>query len=201
MSKSGKILGAAVLAAGMMLAGLGPVRADDVSDGIGKAGELYGQGDLAGALQELGFATATIQSKLAEAYAGTLPDAPEGWTAGEVDTQSMAMMGMGQTVSRSYTSPDGNSVTLTLSVDSPLLQSMGMLFANPMMAAQAGYQRARMNGMDAMMKDDKSGNVQIMMVIANRMMLNAEANGVPADQVKALFGAWKFDELKKLAGM
>ncbi|MCF4167644.1 hypothetical protein L2U69_18505 [Zavarzinia compransoris] len=198
MNKSGKILGAAVLAAGVMLSGLGPARADDVGDGIAKAGELYGAGDLGGALQELAFATAEIQAKLSAAYGETMPDAPEGWSADEPESQSM--MGMGQNVTRDYTAPDGNSVRLTLSVDSPLMQSMGMLFGNPMMAAQAGYKRMRVSGMDAMVKDD-GGSVQIMMAIGGRMLLNAESSSVPADQVKALFSAWKIDELKKLAGM
>lgn len=189
------------LAGGLVLGAAGPVLADEVADGLGLAAELYGKGDLAGALKELGFASAAIQEKLNGSYGSTFPEAPAGWTAGEVDAQSMAMMGMGQTVARDYTNAEGNTVKLSLVADSPMLQSMGMMFTNPMMAAQAGYTRIRVGREEAMLKDDKSGQVQILLALGNRLLLQAESNGVPADQVKALFSAWKIDELKKLAGL
>ncbi len=202
MKKTGYTLRVAALAGFIAVTGLGAARADDVSDGLAKASELYAKGDLAGAMKEIGFATSGIQTKLNEAYASTLPDAPAGWTAEAVDAQSMAIMGMGQNISRTYTDANGNSVKLSLAADSPLMQSMGMVFANPMMAAQAGFTRIRVGGEEALLKDDKQDNsVQIVLTLGGRLLLMAEANNVPADQVKAIFSAWKIDQLKKLAGI
>ncbi|MFA5123093.1 hypothetical protein [Zavarzinia sp.] len=202
MKKTANALRVAALAGLIAVAGLGVARADEVSDGLAKAGELYAKGDLAGAMKEIGFASSGIQSKLNDAYASTLPEPPAGWTAEAVDAQSMAIMGMGQNISRTYTDANGNSVKLSLAADSPLLQSMGMVFANPMMAAQAGFTRVRVGSEEALMQDDKQANsVQIMLTLGGRLLLMAEASNVPADQVKALFSAWKIDQLKKLAGI
>ncbi|PWR19584.1 hypothetical protein [Zavarzinia compransoris] len=201
MTKTATMLKAAVLGAGLLITGLTAARADEVGDGIAKAGELYAAGDLAGALRELGFATTGIQGRLNESYGATLPEPPAGWTADAVDAQNAAVMGLGQSLTRTYTDPNGNTVKLSLAVDSPLLQTMGMIFANPMLAAQAGYQRLRIGSEDAMLQDDKAGNISIMLSIGGRMLLTAETGSVPLDQVKALFGAWKIAELKKLAGI
>ena len=180
-------------------------RADDISDGLAKAAELYAKGDLAGAQKEIAFANSAIAQKLNEAYGGTFPEPPAGWTADEVSAESMAMMGMGQTVSRTYTdSASGGTVKLSLVADSPMLQSLGMIFANPMMAAQAGFQRVRIGGEEAMMQADKASNTtQIMMPLAGgRLLLQAEGStGVSADAVKSLMSAWKIDQVKKLAGL
>lgn len=201
MSAMVKRLGTAVLAAGLMFCAGRAALADEISDGLALSADLYAKGDLAGALKELGFATAAIQARMNQSYGSTFPEPPAGWTADEVDAQSMAMMGMGQSVSRDYTNAAGSSVKLSLTADSPMLQSMGMVFANPMMAAQAGFQRIRVGREEAMLKDDKSGQVQILLTLGGRLLLQAEGNGASADEVKALFGAWKIDELKKLAGM
>ncbi|MCW0180483.1 MAG: hypothetical protein OJI70_01830 [Zavarzinia sp.] len=191
----------AATAAALLLATSVPGHADEISDGLTLSADLYAKGDFAGALKELGFATAAIQARMNESYGSTFPEPPAGWTADEVDAQSMAMMGMGQSVSRDYTNAEGNSVKLSMTADSPMLQSMGMVFANPMMAAQAGFQRIRIGREEAMLKDDKSGQVQILLTLGGRLLLQAEGNGVSADEVKALFGSWKIDEVKKLAGM
>lgn len=201
MTKTATMLKAAVFGAGLLLTGLQAARADEVSDGIAKANELYAAGDYAGALRELGFATTGIQARMNDSYGTTFPEAPAGWTADAVDAQNVAAMGLGQNLSRTYTDPNGNSVKLSLAVDSPLLQTMGMIFANPMLAAQAGYQRLRVGNEDAMLQDDKAGNISIMLAIGGRLLLTAETSSVPLDQVKALFTAWKIAELKKLAGM
>lgn len=197
------LLAAAV--AGALSFGSLSARADDISDGLAKAAQLYAAGDLAGAQKEIGFASTAIAQQLNEAYGATFPEAPAGWTSSEASAESMAMMGMGQTVSRTYTdSAGGGTVTLSLVADSPMLQSLGMIFANPMMAAQAGFQRVRIGSEDAMMQADKSsGTTQIMLVLAGgRLLLQAEgSNGVPADAVKALMSAWKIDQVKKLAGL
>ncbi|PWR24599.1 exosortase-associated EpsI family protein [Zavarzinia aquatilis] len=201
MSAMVKRLGTAVLAAGLIFGAGRMALADEISDGLALSADLYAKGDLAGALKELGFATAAIQAKMNESYGSTFPEPPAGWTADEVDAQSMAIMGMGQNVSRTYTNANGNSVKLSLTADSPMLQSMGMIFANPMMAAQAGFQRIRVGREEAMLKDDKSGQVQILLTVGSRLLLQAEGSGASVDEVKALFSAWKVDEVKKLAGM
>ncbi len=201
MSAMVKRLGTAALAAGLIFGAGRMALADEISDGLALSADLYAKGDLAGALKELGFATAAIQAKMNDSYGSTFPEPPAGWSADEVDAQSMAMMGMGQNVSRTYTNANGNSVKLSLTADSPMLQSMGMIFANPMMAAQAGFQRIRVGREEAMLKDDKSGQVQILLTVGGRLLLQAEGNGASVEEVKALFGAWKIDEVKKLAGM
>lgn len=193
----------ALALAGALSAGSLAARADETADGLARALELYNKADLAGALREIAFANSAIAQKLNEAYGSTLPEAPAGWTADEISVETSAVMGLGQSVSRVYSDPNGASVRLSLAADSPLLQTMGMVFSNPMLAAQAGFQRVRINGEEALIQTDKAGGTtMVMLVIAGRLLLQAEgSDGATEDAVKSLMSAWKIDDLKRLAGI
>lgn len=180
-----------------------PARADDVADGIASAGALYAAGDLAGALKELSYAQSAVAGRLNEAFMATFPAAPSGWQADDAETQQSGFMGIGQSVERRYTKAAGGSVKLMAALDSPLMQTMGMLAGNPMMAASAGYSRARVSGREAMLKAEKAGGeVQLLMLVGGRLMITADGSGgATADDVKALVTAWDVDQLVKLGGL
>ncbi|MDP6482332.1 MAG: hypothetical protein QGH70_00615, partial [Nitrospinota bacterium] len=84
----------------------------------------------------------------------SLPPAPPGWTAEEVETQGMAMMGGGQVITRAYREESGEgSVKAQLVVDSPMIQGLAMMLNNPaMLGAQGRMKRVRIKRENALLK-------------------------------------------------
>ena len=112
--------------------------ADEISDTIEEAKELYLEGKYSEASSELQFAVNQIQNLQAEQLKKLLPDALAGWEAeeGTASIGAMGFFGGGLTVSRTYRKKDtGESIEIQILTDSPLLQSMLMFLTNPMMSA------------------------------------------------------------------
>ncbi len=112
--------------------------ADEISDTIEEAKELYLEGKYSEASSELQFAVNQIQNLQAEQLKKLLPDALAGWEAeeGTASIGAMGFFGGGLTVSRTYRKEDtGESIEIQILTDSPLLQSMLMFLTNPMMSA------------------------------------------------------------------
>lgn len=178
-------------------------RADEISDGLVQAGQRYGAGDLAGALKELGFAHAALTTKLNDAFTATFPAAPQGWQAVDAAPQQPVFMGLGQSVERRYDKAAGGALKLTITLDSPLMQTMAMLAGNPIMAASAGYVRTQVANREAMLKvDQDSGEVQLLMVMGGRLMITADGDGgATGEDAKALVARWDLDQVVKLGGL
>lgn len=79
-------------------------------------------------------ASKMVTAKYRGSLLAAFPAAPEGWTfrADKQDDAAMMMMGLtGLSIERRYSSPENESCTLTLMVNSPMIQMMTMAFANP----------------------------------------------------------------------
>ncbi|TCP38680.1 hypothetical protein [Rhodovulum marinum] len=113
--------------------------ADDVTDTLQSAIEAYESGDVKYALEEIAYAQQLLQAMKAEGLTGFLPPAPDGWTR-EVETdmnQGLAMMGGGTGAEATYAG-DGQSFTVTLMADNPMVAAMAAMFGNPMLMGTAG---------------------------------------------------------------
>src|SRR5471030_784461 len=79
-------------------------RADDVTNQINEALAAYGRKDLPTAIAGLEAALNLMRQSRADSYGASLPAAPAGWKADEVETVSagMAMAGGGVGASRKY---------------------------------------------------------------------------------------------------
>ncbi len=112
--------------------------ADEISDTIEEAKELYLEGKYSEASSELQFAVNQIQNLQADQLKKLLPDPLAGWEAEEATASigAMGFFGGGLSVSRTYRKEDtGESIEIQILTDSPLLQSMLMFLTNPMMSA------------------------------------------------------------------
>uniref|UniRef100_UPI000255828C hypothetical protein n=1 Tax=Oceanicola sp. S124 TaxID=1042378 RepID=UPI000255828C len=120
-----------------------------------------------------------------------LPEAPEGWTR-EIDesaNEGMAMMGMGgSTAAADYTSPSGDSFTLTLAADNPMVISMAGMLGNPQMMAMMGelveFGDQRMV--------NQSG--EISGLVAGRVLVQASGSA-SAEEMTAILGTLDFTGL------
>lgn len=143
------VMGVLVLAGSLMAAGdkktdkpLVIDKPDEVETHVAIALNAYRAEKPADAIAELQAAINLIQAQLSKTLAGQLPDAPQGWSAGEVESDSMSVGAGGQghafsTAKRTYTrKADKAEVTVEIT-DSTIIigahKQMAQAFQNPQM--------------------------------------------------------------------
>ncbi|MCB2187156.1 MAG: hypothetical protein KQJ78_12105 [Deltaproteobacteria bacterium] len=204
MRAQGKML--TLIAAGLVLilAQGRPALADDISDRLKKGTELYEQGDLAGALEELELAITQIRQKKGEALEKVFPAAPAGWQAEKAESQAAGpgMFGGGVTATQAYrqTSGEGTAEIQIIS-DSPLIQTLGMFLANPMFL-QGGEQGKLVviKGQKALLKKTGDDSAELQTLLDNKVLVRVEVSGVKGpDQVAQTFAeAIEFEKIRAL---
>lgn len=164
-------LAAGALALGLALAPAGPARADAVTDALEAALAAYRAGDLPNTAAQVTTAGKAVQEQQAARLAAFLPPAPEGWSmeSGSDAAAGLAMMGMaGTVVEGRYNDPQGNSFTLTLTADSPMVATMAGVLGNPQMMAMMG-KVVKVGGTDMM---DQSGSLSAL--VGGRVLVQAQ---------------------------
>ncbi|HEY0526731.1 MAG TPA: hypothetical protein VGD08_25290 [Stellaceae bacterium] len=196
--------GSAAIVAVLALAAT-PALADDITDQLDSGKALYAKGDYAQALSELQFAINDIQKKVSERYVAVMPAAPAGWEADEPEAQSGAMLGGGQVITRHYHEQNGGEgqMTLTVSVDIPMIQAMSAMLTNPaLISADPQAKRVRVGGDNAVLKwnaPNKSGEVTMM--LGSRILAQLEGQNLKSDAVLQDFMKnWDMKPLKTAAG-
>ena len=161
-----------------------PVQADEISDTLTSAREAYEAGDVQYALEELDYARSKLLELKTDALGAFLPAAPDGWTR-EVNTEAnaaMAMMGGGVGAEAEYLSPDGESYSVQMFADNPMVASMSAMITN---AGAMGMKTERIGRQKFAVQDD-----QTMGLIANRILIQVE--GVHAETRKSLLETMDF---------
>lgn len=162
-----------------------PVHADDVTDSVMEALQLYKKGDLAGAAGNLDYAAQLIRQKKGDQLQMLLPKPLPGWNAEDADSQAIgtAMLGGAITASRKYRK-GGSRVTVSIVTDSPMLQSIMMMFTNPIFAQSGGGRIEKINGHKAIINfKPKPGRGKIQMVVANRFLITVEGHKVSKEEM------------------
>jgi hypothetical protein len=176
------------------------VYADEITDSINEALQNYKDGKHSEAMTSLNYASQLIAQKKGGDLQSLLPKPLQGWTAEDATSQAagVQMLGGGVTAERRYRK-DSGSVSIKILTDSPLLQSMMMMFTNPMMATADGGKMEKIGGEKAIVKynaANKDGNINI--AVANRFLITVEGNDVSLGDLKAYAGAVDY---KKLAAI
>jgi len=186
-----------ILAISMLISTM-PNVADDVTDTIEDALAAYKEGDMAGAKEDLSYALELLKQQKGDTLKSYLPEPIEGWSAESVkaETAGAAMLGGGTTVSRVYKKGDAR-VEINIITDSPLMQSLGGMFANPMFASGGKLKRIkREKAMIEYNPDRHSGKVTLM--VANRFLVTVEGRNVSEDELISYTRQIDFKALKKL---
>ncbi len=186
------------LALALLMGGVAlfPARADDVTDQINAALSAYGRKDLPKAIAGLEAALSVLRQSRADSYGALLPAAPAGWTADDVETVSIgaAIAGGGTGASRNY-HKGGDTVTVSILADSPLLQAVSAL-ASSGMAALGGVRTQIVNGRRTMyMKDDGAFTT----IVGDRVLVRVEGKGQPEDTLKQFLTAIDFPAVERIA--
>ncbi len=177
-----------------------PALADDVTDSIDEALDYYKNGEYTDAVDSLNYASQLIQQKKSENLTTFLPEPLEGWTSKEPESKSAgaAMFGGGISAERKY-SKGKNRITIEIIADSPMLQSVMMMFSNPMYATSDGGKLEKIKRQKAIVKfkpESMSGEIKI--VVANRFLVTVKGNKTTKKDLKDYAKAIKY---KKLAAM
>jgi hypothetical protein len=173
---------------------------DPVLVSIEEATEFYRGGNYSEAVSSLNLAVQQIQEKKGSTLAGLLPEPLEGWIADAAKSEvaAAAMLGGGLTVERTYRK-DQASVQIQIVSDSPMLQAMMMMFANPMFASADGGRMERFGRQKAIVKfDPATGRGSINAVVANRFLIALDSRGASEDELRAYAAAVDFDKIAAL---
>jgi hypothetical protein len=180
MQKTHMNVAKAVLLAIVLVASFGLAHADEVTDSIKEALQQYKNGEYSAAAGSLDYAAQLIRQKKGEQLQSFLPKPLTGWTARDSTSQAVgtAMFGGGISAERQY-HKGSSSVTITIVTDSPLLQSMMMMFTTPMFIVSEGRKLEKIGGQKAIVKynrSDKEGEINI--VVANRFLVTVNGKKV-----------------------
>jgi hypothetical protein len=170
---------------------------DPVLKTINEAVIHYKNGKLSSAVTSLEYASQMIRQKKGEALGKLLPEPLSGWTAKQADNKAMgsAMFGGAITAERQYIK-DNSSITVRFSTDSPMMQSMMMMFSNPIFSSSAGKLEL-IKGQKAIVDyKDTTGTVNI--VIDNKVLITVEGNNVKREDLMAYAAKIDMDKLAKL---
>ena len=183
--------------------------AEDIVEQIEIGLERYQEQDYAGAITELEFAINDLRKMMADRIGETFPEPPDGWTAGDTSSDAGAMAaaamfgGGGTLLERGYQEDGGDgSVSATLMIDNPMIQSMAVMFNNPaLMAAQPNTDRVRIGRETAMLEwNPERGSGKISMLLDGRIMMQLEGRQLSSQDILIdLLTGWDLDALRTQA--
>ncbi|MGM0983332.1 MAG: hypothetical protein ACQEXG_07870 [Pseudomonadota bacterium] len=206
--------GIGLLTSGALVASLGLVsaqaqaQADGVVEQIELGLELYQEQEYGAAITELEFAINDIRKLVSERIAETFPDAPEGWSAGTVESAggggAAAMFGGGGSMlEREYRQEQGGGrLTAKLMIDNPMIQAMSAMFNNPaMIAAQPNMERIRIGRDSALLKwQPERGNAEVSFLMDGRILMQVNGQGLDSQAPAVeLLEAWDLDAVREQA--
>lgn len=164
--------------------------ADEVTDTLDAVSSAYAAGDYNLAIEELNFALAQLQGLRTESLGAYLPPAPEGWTL-EVSSEMsgfLSMAGGGIGAEGTYEG-DGESFSVTIVADSPMVTAMGSMLSNPMIARASGGLVTRMGPVKVLEMDGSLSTI-----VDSRILIQAE--GASTDIMMPVLEQLDFDGLK-----
>jgi hypothetical protein len=167
--------------------------ADDFTDELDKARQLYEKHDLKGSSTELGFAARVLNDKRVALYAALFAPAPSGWKVDESDSDhgtggalASQMMGGAVMVERTYRQDDGDGeIRAEVLAESPMIQSMAVLAANPMYMDK-GAKRVSIGDGNAVLKYDDGEKSGELTLVVGASSIKLTGNAVSSDAMVTL---------------
>jgi len=168
-----------IAAAALTLAGAQAPMADEITEALESAIAAHEEGDTQYAIEELDYARQLLQAQKTDALVEFLPAAPQGWTR-EVNTEmnaGLAMMGGGTGAEATYQGT-GQSITVTIMADNPMVGAMSGMISN---AAMLGAKVERVGREKFMVKDGEINGL-----VDKRILV--KATGGTVEDMLALLG-------------
>lgn len=174
--------------------------ADDVTDTVEEAMVAYKNGEYKKASEDLSYVLEIINQKKGNDLKAYLPEPLSGWTADETVSQTAgaSMFGGGTMLNRAYHKDDA-SVTIDMVMDSPMIQGVAAMIANPMIRSSDGGELIRINREKAVVKyNAKEHSGEITLIVANRIMITIKGDKVTKEDLMAYGNAIDVKKLKDM---
>jgi len=177
----------------------GAVFADEITDSIEEAKEYYKEGDYVEAANSLDHASQLIRQKRSGKLEALLPEPLAGWSAEDVKSQAAGPGYLGGMISakRKY-KKDRSSVTIEIITDSPALQTVVMMFSNPVYATDDGGKFTKIKRQKAIIKyrpSQKKGEVNIL--VAKQYLVSVKGRNINQNDLVDYASAIDYKNLKK----
>lgn len=165
-----------------------------------RAGTSFGEGRYSACLSDIREATTMVMAERAKLIRAALPAAPRGLEKLPPDEAAAAMGGfaaafastVGTMVNQEY-SGETKSITVTVTVDSPLMQMFAMTIANPEML-EKGSELIKYGTYKGVLKDDGSGSFQLQIML-DKTMVQVDSSGMSDDELLAFMDQKAVDAL------
>jgi len=183
----------------IMFSAFGTSWADDIIEAITEGLEYYKEGDFGEAVGSLDYAAQLIRQKRASKLEAFLPATLPGWKAKDVESQASGQAIFGGMVSAKREYRKGSSsVTVDIVADSPILQSMVMMFSNPAFAAADGGRLRKIKRQKAIVKYRSSNQEgEITIVVDKRYLVSIKGRKVSEEALVNYASAIDYKKLKK----
>jgi hypothetical protein len=173
---------------------------DEITRTINDAVEQYKDGNYSDAIENLDYAAQLIRQIRSENLEDLFPIPLSGWEAEEATSTALgtSMFGGGISAEQRYTK-GSKRIEISIVTDSPMLQTMLMMFSNPMIASSSGGKLERINGQKAIVKyssNDEEG--EITMVIDNRFLVTVRGDHIIKNDLKDYANAIDLKKLEDL---
>lgn len=171
--------------------------ADEVTEAISEGLSHYKKGDLSSAASQLDYAATLVRQQKAKTITAVFPAPLGGWTADDASSESAGamMMGGGITANRAYYKGDDQSLTIELIMDSAIIQSMIPMLSNPSMIAMSGGKLKKIQGLNAMIKQD-NGEIEVVLITKSSAMITLKGDGASEEDVMAYAKAMDLTKLE-----
>jgi hypothetical protein len=103
-------------------------------------------------------------------------------------TQSLVVIGGGSGIEATYRGPDGQSFTLSIYADNPMILSMREMFVNEMLVTMMGGKKT-MGGGEYLVQDEQS----VFTIVDDRMVV--QAMGAPVATMEPVLAALDYAAL------
>ena len=128
-----------LILASFLLAMPAAAQPDEIADQVTAGLTAYKRKDIAAAIDALETAVNLLRQERLNGWKALMPAPPAGWTADPavIGSDGTPLLGGGMKLSRHY-AKGSDTVDISVLADSPLVQTMGAVFNNPLFAAITG---------------------------------------------------------------
>ena len=174
-----------------------PAFADDVTDDIGRATQVYQSGDIKKAMAMLDNVITKMNKKRDGFFLSSFPEPMAGWTASDalVNPMAEAVMGSGSLLTRYYTKATGEKMELRIMSGSNLVRGASGMTNSPLAklaAAKSEKKKDNIRGFEVKSKFKKGK--QRVMLLAGSTMVFALSEDVPEAEMRAYLAKFPLEE-------
>jgi hypothetical protein len=174
------------------------VRADEIETALQTALDAHKSGNSTAASQAMAEATRLMNAKLASGFADALPTAIGIWKAGKLETQTLEGAGGGTSLRRAYRHGDKEKgeerrANAVITVDSPVMEKVGSLLANPQIGALLGNKPLKVGSHSAVFIE-KQGLIQF--IVNKRFLVAVEGKKLKQSELLEIATGLKTEFLK-----